>query len=320
MSTLPLFIAIVVLLAILIRVRRGDGRKDLRRCPQCWYAMDGHVGLKCPECGQETRREEDLFQPRRSRRLIRVIAGALIVAWVTWIWMVWPGHWVNKLPRFVVRTAVQMAEPYRGIPNTAIELAATTPDPKLRDSRDAWQRACWQQQVNNCVRQWAEAVFESAGPITPEELVKLVPLAELAHESYVQTGGLAHAEGWLSELEKDSIARKRANTTSPEVKLRAEWVLGELQYLGGDYSHRFDWGVVPIEVLAMALAHPDPEVRLYGVVRVGSAAHLALVTKGKISFPPLGDTIRNIAANDPDRSVRTRAQDVVSYMEAFKIK
>lgn len=309
-----------ILFMVMLWAHRGDGRSDLKRCQKCWYSMDGAADLTCPECGFRVRIEKELYQPRRHTRVFRAAGVAMGVLVAGWIWVAIPAPWTQKVPRFALRLAVRMAEPYRGIPRTPIELAATTPDSRLRDSRDAWQRALWQQQVNNCVRQWAEAALEKTGPITPEELVKLVPLAELAHESYVQTGGISYDEGWLSELEKDSIARMRANTTSLDLKLRAEWVLGELQYEGGDYSHRFDWGVVPPDVLAMALAHADPEVRLFGVDRVGAAANRALVTKGKIPFPPLSDIVQKIAATDPDRSVRSRAKDVVSYMEAFKIK
>ncbi|MBU6412996.1 MAG: hypothetical protein KGS45_05945 [Planctomycetes bacterium] len=305
---------------VVLWAKRGDGRRDLRRCPRCWYSMDGQAGLKCPECGYAARIESELFQPRSHRGVFRAGLVVMVMTAAAWMWMVIPGAWTNKVPRFALRIALNMAEPYRGVPRTRTEIDQSVPNRQWMTSEVAWSRVLWQQQVNNVMRQWADAVMEKSGPITAEELPHLVELANLANESYVQTGGLAHGEGWISDVVKMDVARVRANSSDPWVKLRAEWVLSDLQYVGGDYSHRMDWGVIPEEVLQMSLAHSDTNVRLYGVDRVGVAARLKLMTPRKTQFPQVGDLVRQMAASDPDLGVRRRAKDVVSYMEAFNIK
>jgi hypothetical protein len=43
----------MVLLAWALFWDRSRGR---RRCPKCWYNMEGVPGLRCPECGREAHR------------------------------------------------------------------------------------------------------------------------------------------------------------------------------------------------------------------------------------------------------------------------
>jgi HEAT repeat protein len=63
----------VVLLAWAIR---GDPSRGRRRCPKCWYSMEGVAGLRCPECGKTAADERRLFKTRRGRRA-GVIASLL---------------------------------------------------------------------------------------------------------------------------------------------------------------------------------------------------------------------------------------------------
>lgn len=56
------------------QMRRGRAR----RCPRCWYRMEGVPGLKCPECGREAKRERGLLKSRRRWR--RAAVGAVLIA------------------------------------------------------------------------------------------------------------------------------------------------------------------------------------------------------------------------------------------------
>lgn len=309
-----------ILFMIMLWAKRGDGRRDLRRCPKCWYSMKGQPGLKCPECGYAARIEAELFEPRSRKGVLRAAWVAMVLMVAVWIWTWLPGPWTNKVPRVALRIALDMAAPYQGVPQTQAELDQSAPKTVWQNSPKAWERALWQQQVRHCMQQWADAVLETAGPIAAEELPRLVEFADLAHSSFSQTGGLPYGEGWIPDRVKRDVANVRANSSDPSVKMRAEWVLSELQYVGGDYSHRMDWGVVPAEVLAMCLTHSDPKVRLFGADRTGRRAHLSLVSQGAIAFPPVSELLKQVAGNDPDPAVRKRAKDVVTYMEAFKIK
>jgi hypothetical protein len=53
----------------------GDRSKGRRRCPGCWYSMEGLNELRCPECGRVSKHEKNLRRTRRSWRW--VIVGVL---------------------------------------------------------------------------------------------------------------------------------------------------------------------------------------------------------------------------------------------------
>lgn len=62
-------------------VRRAlakDPDAGRRRCPSCWYVMEGVPGLRCPECGLEAEDEPSLRRTRRSWRLAG--AGLIVIA------------------------------------------------------------------------------------------------------------------------------------------------------------------------------------------------------------------------------------------------
>lgn len=55
----------------------GDRAKGRRRCPRCWYDMDG-AGQRCPECGHEARSARRLLKARRRWRwaFVAAVLGA----------------------------------------------------------------------------------------------------------------------------------------------------------------------------------------------------------------------------------------------------
>ena len=46
----------------------SDRAKGRKRCPKCWYNMQGAEGLRCPECGQTAKGERKLLKTRRHWR------------------------------------------------------------------------------------------------------------------------------------------------------------------------------------------------------------------------------------------------------------
>lgn len=64
------------------RVLRGR----TRRCPRCWYDMEGAVSRTCPECGHAPRRDRSFFKARRRWRaaaaaFVILIGGAAAAMW-----------------------------------------------------------------------------------------------------------------------------------------------------------------------------------------------------------------------------------------------
>src|SRR5262245_58646025 len=55
-----------------------DRARGRRRCPKCWYDLNGVPGLKCPECGREARNERTLFHTRRRWRWAAI--GAVVLS------------------------------------------------------------------------------------------------------------------------------------------------------------------------------------------------------------------------------------------------
>jgi hypothetical protein len=67
----------------LVRTRAIDRSRGRRRCPRCWYGMEGVPSLTCPECGRAARDERRLFRTRwRKRRLALGAMGLLVSAGV----------------------------------------------------------------------------------------------------------------------------------------------------------------------------------------------------------------------------------------------
>lgn len=92
-----------------------DRSRGRRRCPKCWYSMDGTPGVArdgkeswvCPECGREIRAERELVRPRRNWRLARIGGAVALVGlgFLTVPWFVDRG-WTRLCPTdFLVRTA-----------------------------------------------------------------------------------------------------------------------------------------------------------------------------------------------------------------------
>ena len=79
----------MVAVPLLLRVLLADRSRGRRRCPRCWYGMDGVpaapnmagvMAFMCPECRRATRRERDLMRTRprvawRWAVLIGVVVG-----------------------------------------------------------------------------------------------------------------------------------------------------------------------------------------------------------------------------------------------------
>jgi hypothetical protein len=55
----------------------GDRSTGRRRCPKCFFSLEGLASRRCPECGREARSERDLHRTRRRWGLAAV--GALLL-------------------------------------------------------------------------------------------------------------------------------------------------------------------------------------------------------------------------------------------------
>src|SRR5262245_55198026 len=76
-----------------------DRPRNGRRCPRCWYDMQGAPALTCPECGRRARSERDL---RRTRRRWRWAAASLPLFLAAYVAFATPrivrSGWIGLVP------------------------------------------------------------------------------------------------------------------------------------------------------------------------------------------------------------------------------
>jgi len=89
-----------------------DRARGRRRCPRCWYSMEGIPSTTCPECGHDARTERRLLRTRRRWPRALAAAGLLAAALTIAALPYWlRGDWVSLVPTSVL---VEVAGPYRG--------------------------------------------------------------------------------------------------------------------------------------------------------------------------------------------------------------
>lgn len=78
---------------------RGQRAKGRRRCPKCWYLIDPALGRKCSECGHESKRERDLYRPRRQWNVAALGMTLIGLGQLGWLESrVRSGGWVAAVP------------------------------------------------------------------------------------------------------------------------------------------------------------------------------------------------------------------------------
>ncbi|MFZ4575912.1 MAG: hypothetical protein ACOYN0_16085 [Phycisphaerales bacterium] len=316
MSTLVLISgAFLVAAAVTIRAWRGDGRTDLRRCPRCWYDMSATGSMRCSECGHTAQRESDLNQRRSSRRVYRtgvVVMGLLAIVGV---YTAIPGPWTSKFPRPLIRLLLSIAAAPPGPPMLNAGWLLPVPDTTLLNSASAWDRAVWQHQASIAVEGWATSVLATEGPITDEELAKLVPMVDQVRGLWQAAGALPWREAWIIESARQRLASARIAAANDSNRLlRIEWALAELQFTGGGYSHRPDFARVPDAIIHQALVHPDSNVREFGITAVGRRV-VEVVMDPTSPIPSARESVEAMATGDDHPRLRKAAAALVSYMD-----
>jgi hypothetical protein len=309
-------LAFGLLLAVTVKLWRGDGRTDLRRCPRCWYDMSANEALTCPECGFTARSVIQLRRPRRVAKLWIRGVGVLWVLLLLVLYFLLPGPWTTKVPRPLLAMVLAAAAPPPTPPAAGSPNGLPLPDPILKDSRSAWDRLVWDHQASIALQAWADSVLAGSGPISSRELAQLVPLADQAHNIFAQFGGTAHDEGISITAMRSRLAQARNTATDPSIKLRYEWSLSELQFEGGDYGHRPDFAWEPDAIILQALEHPDAAVRIFGLQRFSRRIHRVVVTPAS-PMPPGRNLVEAIASSDPDATTRQLARFVLDYTDGF---
>jgi hypothetical protein len=168
------------------------------------------------------------------------------------------------------------------------------------------------------MRAWRNAVLAQKGPITDDELARLVPLANQAHHLNNLYFGTIWLDAFSIEDVKEEFADAReASKGNPEYAIREEWILAELQ--GDPISDKRrlrSWADYPDSLIMQALEHQDPQVRLFGVDRFARRVYLVIIA-GDAPLPAGEEIITSLANNDPDAEVRARARAILRHKAGF---
>ncbi len=308
--------AFLLVAALTVKAWRGDRRTDLRRCLRCWYDMSATDSLTCPECGHTAHRESDLYQRRVSKHLFRLGLTGMCTLALAGVYSAIPGPWTSKVPRPLMRLMLNIAAPLPAPPSKGAGLPV--PTATFKYSANAWERLVWQYQASISFDAWADAVLATRGPITATELARLAPMAEQASGLYAERGGTFSADAWPGDGAQDRLAAARAAAPADDLDtlLRLEWALSELQFTGGDFSHRSDFARIPDSIIQQALTHADPTVRVFGITRFGRRIQQVVITP-KSPMPPGRGLVASMVISDQDATVRYQADAVLSYTDAF---
>jgi hypothetical protein len=319
MFTTSLLIGLIVLplalLAIGLWAWWGDGRTDLRRCPNCSYDMLFVQGLRCPECGKVVKGAFRLYLPQRRMRLFRVcIAGFAILAPIG-IWNAVPLPWTSKLPRVMMRKVVAMTADQPLSP-----AGLPTANAAYENSPSAWERLLWQHQFRLRLDACYGHVMANSGPVGDEEMVTLAPMLE---EVRLAVSNLAPGEArdtWMirefgKQLQAAYVEAQAADELSSKT-VRLAWMLSTITMFHEAMSHKQLESAVlmPDSLIEQAMRHSDARVRAYGVRRFSDRVQ-AFAFESPTRPPDLFALLQKMAKDDPDASVRSFASVAVTYYE-----
>lgn len=148
----------LIALTLLVWALFWDRARGRKRCPKCWYPMDGVSAMLCPECGHETIHERRLLRTRRRWRWAVVAAFLGLIAYGLGITpSIRQKGWPSAIPGFVLVTVwpVSPADWVKvHLDGMVISDAALKElDDRLKEERLAeWQARWWADRVERVLR------------------------------------------------------------------------------------------------------------------------------------------------------------------------
>lgn len=207
---MPILLAALALIVAVVHAviyRRGDRRRDLRRCTKCRYDMGQVPGMTCPECGQTAPAEAKFHYTRRKRRFAGLAAFWLLVGVGIFIGgAVRHGGVVSMLPRPVLAWLLDQAVPAPAKAAGA-DIPGVVAGPRVPlPNQSLWQRMSWQQGYLHAVRDWG-ALVATDDPVKVFADLPRMQAALVAMEQWrIIKGSTAWVDGWLV---MDEIDRQR---------------------------------------------------------------------------------------------------------------
>jgi hypothetical protein len=147
-------IGLIVLAFALFR----DRSRGRRRCPKCWYSMDGAPTLTCPECGKVARSEKKLHKTRWSKRRIAVALSLFISAYGAWKWPIAAQRgWTSLIPTTMLMYIAPAGDPSSS--RVATFIASTSgAAPPPHSLGNSLEFAMWDR-IRNGVPRWQAQAY-----------------------------------------------------------------------------------------------------------------------------------------------------------------
>lgn len=316
MFTFAVLVFVLLVVALITFKARGDGRTDLRRCPCCSYDLSGTSALVCPECGHQANSESELHHRGGSKRVYRAGVATICILLIIGVYTAIPGPWTSNLPRPIMRAALFIAAAPPNPPNVKAGWLLPLPNIALIYSKSPWDRLVWQHQASIVFDLLATSVLATQGPITDDELARLVPMVEQASAIWAATGVVPDDEAWNIYATHHRLASERiAAQGDPHRTLRIEWALSTFHNVGRA-SRSPDHALIPDAIIHQALAHSDSRVRGFGIISVLRRTDDALRDPSK-PMTTARQKVIELAQTDPQPSVRKLATDMVAHMDTI---
>lgn len=121
-----------------------DRPRGRRRCPKCWYDMAGVPGLRCPECGRESRRERKLHRTHRRWRwatvwLLALVAGVVAARVPSFR----QGGWAGQVPTTALILGLKWWDSPRNRPPLRPSWNSAPPQP----AAPTWRETLYQETI-----------------------------------------------------------------------------------------------------------------------------------------------------------------------------
>lgn len=221
-----------------------DRSRGRRRCRSCWYDMSSVVGLRCPECGREARRERDLFRTRRRWR--RAAVGVALLVLVAPAGFAVPRvrarGWVGAVPTTVLMAVSPWGPAQASTGSWGQVTAVTLPDRMVEELTERLRRReVWSLQAALFGRFWARRAA--------------------AYDPLTERPGPTHARRWLGLMVNTGEAgdwslRPYRDAVLPKlVSFRTRWAADRTFFIRND-----------LDLIAVSGANLSYTLRIDGVV------------------------------------------------------
>ena len=303
-----------------------DRSKGRRRCPKCWYDMSFADSLRCPECGNDAKREADLLKTRRRWKglwlcmLVFLTAGFLSIQP-----KVQQNGWVSVMPNTALILCLRLgdtealfAELDRRTQINVSEFNTYFPGMLVTDPESFYQ---WQWRLvgDACVelkkgdpdvldRQLLlEWLYRASTHVIGDDADRFfratLSFLEDADPGIRRTAAIYCADARSPETALESI-RPLLDDPIQQVRVGAVsglWVLG-----------RYSPAAVP--VLVEALNHNDREVR------AGAAAALGSIAEHGEEPTEVFETLVDVYRSDSDVRVQAQALRAICKFESQRAR